>query len=31
MTELLTEHRMYIRRYGEDMPVIRNWRWPAGG
>jgi xylulose-5-phosphate/fructose-6-phosphate phosphoketolase len=31
MTELLTDHRIYIRRYGEDMPVIRNWRWPAAG
>jgi xylulose-5-phosphate/fructose-6-phosphate phosphoketolase len=28
MTEQLTEHRMYIRRYGEDMPSIRDWRWP---
>jgi xylulose-5-phosphate/fructose-6-phosphate phosphoketolase len=29
MAEQLTEHRMYIRRYGEDMPSIRDWRWPA--
>ena len=28
MTEQLTEHRLYIRRYGEDMPSIRDWRWP---
>jgi xylulose-5-phosphate/fructose-6-phosphate phosphoketolase len=28
MTDLLTEHRLYIRRYGDDMPTIRNWRWP---
>ena len=29
MAEQLTEHRMYIRRYGEDMPSIRDWRWTA--
>jgi xylulose-5-phosphate/fructose-6-phosphate phosphoketolase len=25
----LVEHREYIRRYGDDMPEIKNWRWSA--
>jgi xylulose-5-phosphate/fructose-6-phosphate phosphoketolase len=24
----LTEHRNYVRQYGEDMPEIQNWSWP---
>jgi xylulose-5-phosphate/fructose-6-phosphate phosphoketolase len=23
----LIDHKNYIRRYGEDMPEVRNWRW----
>ena len=28
MAAMLTEHHSYIRRYGEDMPAVRDWRWP---
>jgi xylulose-5-phosphate/fructose-6-phosphate phosphoketolase len=27
MQEKLIEHNHYIRRHGEDMPEVRNWKW----
>jgi xylulose-5-phosphate/fructose-6-phosphate phosphoketolase len=29
LVDQLNEHRSYIRRNGEDMPSIKNWRWTA--
>jgi xylulose-5-phosphate/fructose-6-phosphate phosphoketolase len=25
----LIEHKLYVSRCGDDMPEIKNWRWPA--
>jgi len=30
LREKLTEHRLYVNQYGEDMPEIRNWSWQSG-
>jgi xylulose-5-phosphate/fructose-6-phosphate phosphoketolase len=29
MVDVRMAHRAYVREYGEDMPEIRDWTWPA--
>jgi xylulose-5-phosphate/fructose-6-phosphate phosphoketolase len=29
LSDKLFEHAEYIRKFGEDLPEIRNWRWPG--
>ncbi|HWB26439.1 MAG TPA: phosphoketolase family protein [Chitinophagaceae bacterium] len=30
MQNKLIEHKQYICEHGEDMPEVKNWKWPAG-
>ena len=29
MRDNLIAHRAYIRQHGDDMPVVKDWKWPA--
>jgi len=31
MQEALAAHRRYVEEHGEDMPAVRDWRWPGRG
>jgi xylulose-5-phosphate/fructose-6-phosphate phosphoketolase len=27
LRRLLVEHKLYITEHGDDMPMVRDWRW----
>jgi xylulose-5-phosphate/fructose-6-phosphate phosphoketolase len=29
LKDKLLEHRQYIGKYGQDLPEVRNWKWPG--
>ena len=29
MRDHLIEHKHYIRKYGDDLPQIRDWKWSS--
>ncbi len=30
LRDKLTEHHLHVREVGEDLPEVREWRWPGG-
>jgi xylulose-5-phosphate/fructose-6-phosphate phosphoketolase len=28
LRDKLVEHKQYTRKYGDDMPEVKNWSWP---
>jgi hypothetical protein len=30
LRDKLIEHKAYIRKHGENMPEVKNWRWSPG-
>jgi xylulose-5-phosphate/fructose-6-phosphate phosphoketolase len=30
LEDMLIEHKHYIRKNGQDLPEVRNWKWGAG-
>ncbi|WP_044174358.1 phosphoketolase family protein [Phytobacter massiliensis] len=29
LQEKIADHHRYVREYGEDLPEVRNWKWPS--
>lgn len=29
LAEKIAEHHRHVREYGEDLPEVRNWKWPS--
>jgi len=29
MADRLVEHPQYIQEHGDDMPSVRDWKWPG--
>jgi len=29
LRDTLLDHKEYINKYGEDMPAVRDWKWPG--
>jgi xylulose-5-phosphate/fructose-6-phosphate phosphoketolase len=28
LRDKLIEHRQYVTKYGDDLPAVKEWRWP---